>query len=217
MFCSSECFEQSFKRYHRYECAIMDELLKSGPVHMALRSLFIAISTFNGSVKSLEKFLLENENTRPTIFDVDMASQETGSDKRLLLVLTSLIKSSREFSLHHHEEALMNHPDLRTIWKEHETFIRSFLLKQCQIADLSFHGIFGGCSKKVHKLCEMNTSDIFSNLQQSIGSGALLFSTLINHSCSNNIFRVYVEGKVVCVVCRPIAKGSQLFDSYKYV
>lgn len=184
---------------------------------MALRSLFIALSTFDGSVESLENFLLENENTRSTIFDVNMASCETGSDKNLLLGLTSLIKSSREFSLYEHEKALLNHPDLKSLWNEHEPFVKKFLLKQCQIADLSFHGIFGGSSKKNDDLNEMNSSDVFNNLQQSIGSGALLFSTLINHSCSNNVFRVYVEGKVVCIACRPIQKGSQLFDSYKYV
>lgn len=217
MFCSSLCLKESYKRYHRYECPIMEELLKSGGVHMALRFLFIALSAFNGAVEKLENFLLENEKSRSTIFDVDMASSETGSDKSLLLVLTSLIKSSRDFSLRHHEEALVNHPDLRNVWKEHEPFLKSFLLKQCQIADLSFHGIFGGSAKKNDELIEMNSSDIFTNMQQSIGSGALLFSTLINHSCSNNIFRVYVEGKVVCVVCRPISKGSQIFDSYKYV
>lgn len=182
---------------------------------MALRSLFIALSIFDDSVEGLEQFLLENEHIRSTIFDVDMKTRETGNDHSLLLVLTSLIKSSREFSLQQHEDALKNHPALKNLWREHETFLKSFLLKQCQIADLSFHGIFGSSIKKNDELIEMEPSKVFNNLQQSIGSGALLFSTLINHSCSNNVFRVYVEGKVVCIVCRPILKGSQLFDSYK--
>lgn len=218
MFCSISCIKEAYKRYHQYECPIMDTLLRSGDVHMALRSFFIALSIFDGSLENLEKFLNENENTRTTIFDIESCRwDEAENDKSRLLMLTSLIKSKKEISLDLHEEALVNHPSLKHIWAEQKPFIKSFLTKQCQIADLSFHGIFGGTSKKTHDLSEMNSSMVFQNLQQPIGSGALLFSTLFNHSCSNNIFRVYVDGNVVCVVCRPISKGSQLFDSYKYV
>lgn len=211
MFCSSECYEKSYKKFHRYECPVMDQLLKSGSVHMALRILFIALSTFDGSIEQLEKFLQINEICSASIFDFDLRLQDEECDRNLLLSLMSLIKSSKTFSLAQHEEILKNHPQLNLIWQDHRTFIRSFLLRQCQTSDLNFHGIFSGSSKKN----DITNPPTMQSLQQPIGSGSFLFCSLINHSCSSNVLRICVEGKVVLVVSRPIAKGSQIFDCYK--
>lgn len=210
MFCSTECYDESMRRYHRYECPVIDQLLKSGSVHMALRLLFIALSTFNESIGELEDFLKRADVDRSTIFDCSTEGVE--NEKSLLLCLTSLVRSQKVFALNQHEKILRNHPTLKALWSDHQEFIKSFLLRQCQISDLNFHGIFSRSSQRVEA---PNPSTIFSSLQQTIGCGSLLFASLINHSCANNLLRVCVEGNVVFVVCRPIAKGSQLFDCYK--
>lgn len=212
MFCSTECHQQAFKRYHRYECPIMDQLLKSASIHMPLRQLFIALSVFDGSIEKLEKFFNENDNFAATVFDFDFSSQHHENDKNLLLALRSLIKSSEIFDLSDFESILKSHHELKDIWLSRQPFIRSFLLRQCQTSDLNVHGIFSGSSKKIDSY-DPNT--IFSSLQHAIGTGTLLFGALTNHSCANNVFRVYVDGRVVYSVCRPISKGSQLFDCYK--
>lgn len=212
MFCSNKCYQKSFKRFHHYECPIMDQLLKSGSVHIILRLFFVALSTFNGSIRKLEMFLKDFENETKAISDFDLTLRDGQSDKNLLLALMSLIRSSHRFPLHQHEEILKNHPTLHDIWKENQEFIASFLLRQCQISDLSFHGIFSGTSRKSES---RSNSEFLSSMQQPIGSGALLFCSGINHSCANNVFRICTEGKVVYVVCRSIPKGSQLFDCYK--
>lgn len=212
MFCSHNCYETALKRHHQYECPVMAKLLKSGSVHMALRLFFIALSAFDGSFEDLEKFMKDNSACRTTIFDEELKSKAVPNDKTLLLALTSLMKSSKDFSLMQHEEILKNHPQLKSSWEAYQEFIKSFLLQQCQASDLNFHGIFSGSLKKEEKL---NTSTTFSNLQQSIGSGSFLFSSLINHSCSSNLSRLCVDGKIVLVVCHPIPKGGQLFDCYK--
>lgn len=205
MYCSTDCQEQSYKRYHRHECSIMENLLQSGSINMALRLFFIAISLFDDSIEKLESFLKENEDKRITIFD----DASTADDKSLLLALLSLMKSSKIFSLHQHRETLMKSRHFSSIWENHSSFIQNFLQRLCQIADLNFHGIFSGsnCSQKADE----------TNLQQSIGSGALLFASLVNHSCANNVLRICVEGKVAFVVCRPVEKGAQLLDCYKLV
>lgn len=211
MFCSIECHQTSLRRYHRFECPIIDQLLKSGSVHMILRLFFIALSTFNGSVEKLEEFSNQTNASSSTVFDFDLRMQNVESDKNRLLALMSLVRSQKVFALHQHEEILKNHPALKLMWAEHQVFIRSFLLSQCQISDLNFHGIFGSAQKFEGQ----NSLTTFSHLQQTIGSGSLLFTSMINHSCANNILRICFEGKVCVVVCRPIPKGSQLFDCYK--
>lgn len=210
MFCSIECREQSFRRYHKYECSVMDQLLRSGSVHMPLRQLFIAMSYFNGSVEKLKEFFKENENTSSTVFDFDLRSKDAENDKNHLLALRSLIRSSSAFLLDDHIEILKNHPQLQCTYQEHHEFIDSFLQRQCQVCDLNVHGIFSGNAQR-----NDDPSKMFSHMQQAIGTGSLLFGALTNHSCANNVFRIYVEGKVAYSVCRPIKKGDQLFDCYK--
>lgn len=212
MFCSDHCFSSAFERYHRYECSIISQLLKSGSVHMSLRIFFIALSTFDGSIEKLKIFIEENKTTEVTVFDIDFRSMTEDTNKKHLLALLSLTKSTKAFPLHLHQEILKSHKTLNEMWKNHQEFIESFLLKNCQISDFNFHGVFSGSSQKV---IHQNPAMIFSSMQQSIGSGSMPFSSLINHSCNNNTVRVCVEGKIAFVVFRPISKGSQLFDCYK--
>jgi hypothetical protein len=179
---------------------------------MALRLFFIALSVFDRSNKQLEEFVKTNFNSNTTIFDVDSKSEAREKDKTLLLSLMSLVKSTKTFSLDKHEGILKNHPHLSDVWKNHESFIKEFLKLQCQTSDLNFHGIFSSSSKKIE---DQNALKMSSSTQQPIGSGSLLFGSLINHSCANNLLRICAEGRVVYVVCRPIEKGSQLFDCYK--
>lgn len=204
MYCSTNCLEKALKRYHQYECSIMDQLLKAGSVHMAIRLFFIALSTFDGSIENLKAFLSENDCGNPVIFDVDMKADN--KDKSLLLALMSLMRSSKTFSLHQHREIFKCSPNLSDMWENHSTFIQNFLQSLCQISDLNFHGIFSGSQDNKDE-----------SLQQSIGSGALLFASLCNHSCSNNVLRICVKGKVAFVVCRPVDKGAQIMDCYKLV
>lgn len=203
----------ALKRFHRYECPVMSLLLRSGSVNIALRILFISISSFDGSVDSLEKFMEENASSTSTVFDFDFSDENHEENSRnYLKCLSSLSLSSKSFSLQPHEEILSNHPELQALWVHHEQFIRSFLQRQCQINDLYFHGIFSGSLKKK---IESDQSKFFNDLQRPTGSGWFPFCSLINHSCAPNVVRIYVEGKVTLIACRPIKKGSQLFDCYK--
>lgn len=213
MFCSVDCQQTAWKRFHRYECPVMSLLLKSGSVNIALRILFISLSIFEGSIEKLENFMNESESSISTVFDFNFAGENhEENSKNYLKCLNSLSKSSKKFSLQPHAEILCNHPELKDIWTSHESFIRNFLQRLCQINDLYFHGIFSG-SLKMN--LTNDPSKVFSDLQRSIGSGWFPFCSLINHSCAPNVVRIYVEGRVVLIACRPIEKGSQLFDCYK--
>lgn len=204
------CLEQAYERYHRYECPVITDLLTSGSVHIVLRLFFIALSTFDGSVDKLENFLNDNENGTSTIFDSSSDATGREREKNNLLFAMSMIKCSKSYTLNVHEAILKKNPELSEVWELHQEFITSFLQRLCQIADLNIHGIFGASIQR------SDYTDV-RDLQHSIGTGTLLFSSLVNHSCANNLLRMSVEGKVVYVVCRPVAQGSQLFDCYKQV
>lgn len=214
MFCSKECYELAYKKFHRYECPVICQLLKSGSVHMALKFLFIGLSAFGGSIDMLKNFINENDKSKATVFDYNWKELKWPEDCRnYLKALNSSSRSSKIFSLIEHQEILRNHPELNKMFEDNQKFINQFLHRQCEVSDLYFHGIFGGNLQHDHT---QNSATMFSQLQQSIGSGYFAFVSLINHSCHPNVLRINVKGKVAVIVCRPIPKGSQLFDCYKY-
>jgi hypothetical protein len=210
MFCSTDCQNTASKLYHQFECPIMDELKKSGSMNMALRIFFIGLSIFDSDIEMLKKFVNENEHATTTIFDYDLSSVENVDYlKNYFLSLFCLSRSKTKFSLTAHEKILSTHPQLATVFIENREFILEFILRQCQTSDHNFHGIFSS------SLRADDTHNDMRNLQLSVGSGSLPFASLINHSCNPNIMRVCDDGRVVLIVCRPISKGSQIFDCYK--
>lgn len=208
MFCSENCKNEAYTNFHRFECPVMRQLLKSGSVHMALRLFFIAFSTMKDSISDLQKFVQENINSNFTVFDITKDDKECGKLKALI----SLVASAKIFDLTQHLEILQCHPIFEEILQQNKEFVEAFLLRMCQISDLNFHGIFSGDGSSSN--CE-NPTEAFKNLQKSIGSGAYLFNSLLNHSCANNIIRICSDRKIITVVCQPIPKGSQIFDCYK--
>jgi SET and MYND domain-containing protein 4 len=210
MFCSENCKNEAYTNFHRFECIVMKQLLKSGSVHMALRLFFTAFSIMKDSIIDLQKFVEENINSNFTIFDVQKEDKEKGKLKALI----SLVASAKVFDLTQHLEILQCHPIFEEILRDNKQFIEKFLLRMCQISDLNFHGIFSGDGSTSQSVSE-NPTEAFKNLQKSIGSGAYLFNSLLNHSCANNIIRICSDRKIITVVCQPIPKGSQIFDCYK--
>ncbi|XP_070501557.1 SET and MYND domain-containing protein 4-like [Chironomus tepperi] len=207
MFCDS-CYQEAFESFHKYECPVMDKLLSSGSVHIALRIFFIAYSAFKGSIKALQTFMTEIDKMDKDFSIFDFNISQSDSIKSYLRYLNTLSRSENKFSTAQHEETLENHPELKDIYGSNKDFIKEFLQRQCQTNDHYFHGIFG---QKV----SCNDSRTYQDLQQSIGSGWYPFCSLINHSCASNIMRIYIDGKVVLIVSRFIPSGSQLFDCYK--
>lgn len=206
MFCE-ECFKEAFKSFHKYECGVMEKLLSSGSVHIALRIFFVALSTFDGSIEKLEKFmkLIDGEDKFFSIFNFTSSKKEI---KNYLKFLNTLTRSDTKFSTEAHEEILKNHPDISQIYEANQDFIKKFLQRQCQTNDHYFHGVFGARVGEI----SLNT---LKDLHEPIGSAWYPFHSLINHSCSSNVMRIYVDGKVVLIASRFIPNGSQLFDSYK--
>lgn len=206
MFCEG-CMQTALERFHKFECSVMEELLTNGSVHIALRIFFIALSTFNGSIEKLEKFMksIDGEDKNFSIFDFDAGKKDA---KNYLKFLNTLSRSDKKFSTEAHEKILKNHPKFSNLWKTHEKFIQEFLLRQCQTNDHYFHGVFG-------PRVSDDSSTTLKDLQEPIGTAWFPFHSLINHSCASNVMRIYVDGKVVLVASRFIPNGSQLFDCYK--
>lgn len=207
MFCA-ECYDEAFEKFHKYECDLMDELIQSGSVHIALRFFFIALSAFDGAIDELEKFMKQCDDADKNYSIFDFNSKDEKSVKNYLRFLNTLARGDKNFHIEEHMRILKNQPIIRSMMESHEEFIRDFILRQCQTNDHYFHGIFG-------TNLNAESSNDLKDLQTPISTGWFPFLSLINHSCASNVMRIYVDGKVVLFAVRFISKGSQLFDCYK--
>lgn len=205
MYCSEECLTNAQKTFHKYECPIVDLLLKSGVMQMAMLIFFQALSIFDGSISALEEFFNENDTSSASVYDFDLSQSDSQTATRnYLLSLLCLARNDNDYSSDSPEKLFKVHPELSNLWECNERFIRKFILRILQIGDSNFHGICGWSLKKYE-----------NQFPQMIGIGCYPFISLVNHSCAPNVNRIYVEDNMLLLVERPIMKGEQLFDCYK--
>lgn len=171
---------------------------------MALKTFFHALSIFDGSVEALESFL-NGVNQSASVYDFDFSILDNSSvAKSYLSSMFCLARSGKVCPNDSPEMFLRNHPQLSSIWKLHEPFIRKFIQRILQVGDSNFHGICGWSLKKYE-----------NQFPQMIGIGCYPFISLVNHGCAPNVNRIYIEDKMLLLVERPIRKGEQLFDCYR--
>ncbi|KAL7017896.1 hypothetical protein ACKWTF_010560 [Chironomus riparius] len=205
MFCSEECKDYAMKSYHNYECAIIEILLKTGIMQMAMRVFFQALNMFDGSVEDLQDFLNKCNNSSFSVYSFDFSSSKEEVVAKHYLLSAYCLARNDKMSINESPEKLFKlHPQLSDMWQVHSEFIKRFFSTILKLGDSNFHGICGWSIQKY-----MNQEP------QMIGVGCYPFISLINHSCAPNVHRMYAEGKMFIMVERPIKKGEQLFDCYR--
>lgn len=218
MFCR-RCLKDAQTSFHQFECPLIDFILSGSLIstfQMALRTFFVALSNFDGSIEILEKFFNENSVSR-SVFDFD----ESIDLKEKLLAVNSLVTSDKiGVDTAVFEKILLLSPALSDMMSSHYQFIMNFLKKQTQIGTLNYHEIYEWPLKKGgfadDELNEFKESLAYKRGAVPIGNGSFPFTSLLNHSCSPNVSRVFVDAKIMFVVLKPLEKGDQLFDDYGY-
>lgn len=217
MFCSEDCKAKAFNSFHKYECPVVEIIsMLTTTLQMALRTFFTTLSIFGESLDNLQKYLLEHPNPC-TVFDFE-------SDDKLehkFLAINSLI-ASEETKVESEilKEIFQNSPTLKGMWMSHGDFIANFVKHQTQIGTLNYHEIYIWSLKKGRlqdsDVDQFNGSLAYQRGTIAAGNGSYPFCSLLNHHCAPNISRIFVNDKIALVVLRPIKKGEQLFDNYRY-
>lgn len=201
MFCSTSCLESATQVFlHPENVSRMHDIKQ--------RMLFEALAVCGGSFDKLKELMDDTELTRKTIFDFDLSDPDDPLYKyNLLLSINSLVQASNVSD----EVAryLSNHPVLDTLKTQHEKEIaKDFLLRSFKMLTVNSFGIEWVIPAKP---TDFNKDSVNTKLA---GDGLCQFGSLINHSCSPNIDRLFVDNKFVFYVRRPILKGQQLFTCY---
>jgi hypothetical protein len=206
MFCSQSCLEASWNRFHMFECGSLDESLDNGNEYdmMIIKIVFESIK-YAGGLDKLQN-LLEDPKLNATVFDFDLNPKKSTNhiEKSFLKAIYSLKKGPTS-----DEDLIMagwiaDLPKLTSSCtsKSHRDFLKKFIIKIMGIIDRNSYIFY--CPS-------MNSPYV----NEEIGSGVFPFASLMNHSCSPNVYRVFVDNKQVFVVKKPIEANQQLFVGYQ--
>lgn len=214
MFCSEECRKVANEKFHDVLC--MAENFCGEPMQqMLLQSIVIAVKTFStvsALMAAVEKFRAQDAND--INFD-DPAKRDyftffqlhTNADK-----LSAEQKSKMKNDSMEVVEIIKTRSSFESIFRSTKTtqflshlalhHMKNFLSNTyaaSHIVSSAFESVLG-----IQKAESLNV----------FGFGLTLYSSHMNHSCTPNICRIFVNDMVVYKVLRPIKSGEQLFFSY---
>lgn len=182
-------------------------------VRAAFRTFIQALSTFGGSFEKLRQYLADSEvKLDMTAFDLDFNDESFSRNVFLAMNALSSNEEKRPEVENFRQaivctilsEFLLNHSCLSNalINKENEAFFLKFMFRHIQIAESHFHELYSLAPQRKQQENEQ------------FGVGSFPFSSLLNHSCAPNVFRLTFNGFNCIIVSRKIERGEQVFDNY---
>lgn len=201
MFCSKECIDVATKTFVHAENKQKMHDIKQ-------RMLFEALAICDGSFSKLEQLLDATELGKQTVFDFDSSNPNDPLYKynslMSILSLSQIATVSKEVVTY-----LSHHPVLDSIANEADKEIaKRFLLRAFRILTVNSFGIEWVVPARPRDF----TKDTI--ITKMAGDAICLFGSLMNHSCTPNVDRIFVDNKFVFFVRRPIHRKQQLFISY---
>lgn len=200
MFCSYECKNECWEKFHKFECDEIDNYNEDDNFYlMVQRSFFEILWICKYNFDKLQK-LIENEIN--SIFDLN-CQNDFISDK-LISVFSSLESSP--------------------VTKDEYTFAKSFVKNHKHVKKLScsinHQDILIELILKIITVMNRNAFTMhwpsrYLNDVEEQGCGIFLTVSMLNHSCSPNLIRIRRDDEIILITRRPIQKGEQLFICYQ--
>ncbi|XP_063703663.1 SET and MYND domain-containing protein 4-like [Culicoides brevitarsis] len=209
MFCSKNCQSEADKRFHQYECKIIDgifflnELHLGTPVATPIRIALKAITLFDNpqnlqtlieqSVDKSELFLLDFNNlTEELQFRTTYALATNESKRRIFEIFDFAVECAILWHL------LNQFTDLPLLLKT----------KDCE--DLFLNVLYHFYLSSI-----INGQALGHVIDgEEYGVAVFPFSSIVNHSCIPNVAKIFDNDTIIMYARRPIKAGDQLFDSY---
>lgn len=207
MFCSPLCLKSAWLRYHKFECGALDTSLDNDNEYdMMIFKVVLESLSLCGSLEKLQTTLSEVKPNQ-SLFDFDLKSATKNEDReklRFKAICTLKKGPTSKEDIAMADWIVESHPALSSVYKTvaQKDFLRNFVIKVMGITDRNSY-ILSSASLKA------------PNVEEELGSGVFPFSSLINHSCSPNLYRLLVDNKQVFIVKKPIEAGQQLFVGYQ--
>uniref|UniRef100_A0A336MLV9 CSON002617 protein n=1 Tax=Culicoides sonorensis TaxID=179676 RepID=A0A336MLV9_CULSO len=220
MFCSETCRNEGWKRFHKFECKVIDGIfsLFNKIMVITIRTTIYAFTMFNSPCE-LEELINQVNLETESAFDLDYTQLSEEKHFRAIYALATN-ESDRSVS------DLFQRANLCAIaWyllkdfsnilsellktKDNEKLFLDLMFRICQASAVNYHSL--SSMAKTDPLL-VDIEGFYSPKQ--FGSGSFALCSLLNHSCAPNVVRVGDGVYNVVIVNRCIKKGDQIFDNY---
>lgn len=200
MFCSTECQRSATQQFFQAE-------LDSNMRDINQRILYEALAICDGSFEKLKR-LFTCPKLAKTIFDFDLSDPADPLYRyHQLQAFLSLFPNP----VFDEMEFIEDHPVLNLLKNDEEREVAiNFMQTTFRILEFNSMGLNWHTPQKTDH--EDGNEEVLRRIE--VGSGTLLFGSLLNHSCAHNIDRIMLDNKVVFYARKPIEEGQQLFISY---
>lgn len=206
MFCS-ECLSEPEENFHQFECPISYFLAAFEKTRFIFRMVVRAVKSFDSMIDMLG-FL--DESPEHTVFSFDHTKPLTSKQKfcQIYSLTTNEAKQTEMDGLFRMIYSTILYLNICRTDLNNQLSLEHNVVGQMVLAEIITHG-FMIVPQNGHVLTSFDETGT-----EDIGGGIYPFGSLLNHSCSPNVFRVTSGTKNVFVVLRNIKKGEQLVDCY---
>lgn len=219
MFCSESCHHEGLKRFHNYECKIIDGIfaLFNKITVIAIRTALHSCTMFE-EPEELQNLIKDINVGTESAFDLDYSHLTDAKHFRAIYALATNESDRNVSDLFQRSNLcaivwflLSNHTDLNLILKtrDMEDLFLNTLFRFGQAAAVNYHTL---ASMAKTDPSSVDMDGMYSPKQ--FGSGSFALCSLLNHSCAPNVVRVSDGDTNVVIVNRIIKKGGQIFDNY---
>lgn len=198
MYCSNECLESS-KEFHKIECKSISNWMEDNVDYVTMEGLkvYYDLLKIAGSAEKLK--ILSESSSKCSVYDFDWT--DMSEDEKKLAQLKCFLSLSH-LEINDSDVQMINYIIQKyVVSAKNDTSIAKMI---CRIRGTFNLNNFGATL----------TNSYFKDMDKTVGTNLSIFMSLLNHSCLDNAFIVYVGGKTVLVVKRPILPGDQIFINY---
>lgn len=206
MFCSESCYNEAFKRFHKYECVVVNQILHSMEPRsrFALRLILRGLSEY-GDLDAFLDASAKAMNEKRTIFDIDENNQTKWTERYAATFSLNLVHNI-EIILLNVFQTFNNTSDLEMT--ECLTQLQEIIKQHILMIHRNYR--FMDELRVLHSTC---LDFDFENPRLVMGMAP--FTSMLNHSCFPNIEITSSGNKLISSVLQPIKAGQELYACYR--
>lgn len=207
LFCNNDCMQKS---YHKYECETPHlDMCESETFVLVLQLLFTIDAAFpdvDFLIETVEQLLNDQHVTELTVAQLSFCSifqLVHHHEKQSPANLRRLLNCSGDAII-----TVMQFPDFERKYTtpRYNRFLQHLILHLFHVAE--------------HKMSlfeiDQNDEEMMTHCDNRMYASAMYpFGCYMNHSCTPNVCRFFVDSRLIYKVIRPIKSGEQVFCSYR--
>lgn len=206
MYCSAECQDNANAEYHNMECGLFETVVSSTCV-IPIRFFFRALGICNGNIDELQK-LTQQTDAKKDRFDQMYTDDRLQQTQRIVAAAygsNRLVPNDPEYTekrLAVIEIWLRDYSKTADLMNTHGTFIMEFITRMINVV--------------ASHLMSFNKYNPFmgTNAYPSECVAYAPFTSLVNHSCAENVACIRQNKRIILIVNQKIEAGEQIFINY---